>query len=225
MGLLRFFYFPKMIIKLNNYIPSPLLECYDGNSDVWKKQSLLLNKSKSTLITSTSGKGKSSLISSVYGLRKDYSGEVYLNENNIKNLTPKNWSQIRTEKLAIVFQSLNLFPELNAFDNVMIKNQLSHYKSVIEIKEFFETLDMTPYINQAAATLSYGQQQRIAIIRALCQPFETILLDEPFSHLDQENAIIGWNLLKVEAEKQGAQIIITGLGDDTFIDAEQILKL
>ena len=210
-----------MQIKLNNFIPSPLFESFSGDSDLWKKPDLLLNELETTMLISASGKGKTSLVSTIYGIRKDYLGSIYINEQNIVDFSAKKWSSLRTDKLSTVFQSMQLFPELSALDNVTIKNQLTNFKSKIEIEYLFEQLGMPAYKNQLVSQLSFGQQQRIAIIRALCQPYETILLDEPFSHLDNDNAQIAWKLIKTESQKQKAGIIITGLENELFIHADK----
>ena len=73
--------------------------------------------------------------------------------------------------------------------------------------------------------LSFGQQQRVAFIRALCQPFDFIFLDEPISHLDNSNADIMKNILLEEAEQQGAGIIITSIGKTLDLPYTKILKL
>ena len=73
--------------------------------------------------------------------------------------------------------------------------------------------------------LSFGQQQRVAVIRALCQPFDFIFLDEPVSHLDDENGRIIASILAEEAEKQGAGIVVTSIGKHLELDYNRRLKL
>jgi len=214
-----------MNIKLNQFIPSPLSETYSGSSELWKQSGLNLNQQTTTLITSPSGKGKSSLISMIYGLRNDFEGTILIDNKPITEINTKQWSDLRSRKIAVVFQSLKLFDELTAYENILIKNQLTNHKTENEIQEFISILGMTPFMKQPAGTLSFGQQQRIAIIRALCQPFELILLDEPFSHLDKENALTAWDLIKTESKMQNANIIITGLGSDDFLNPDKQLSI
>jgi len=214
-----------MDIKLNQFIPSPLSETYSGGSELWKQSNLHLNQQATTLITSPSGKGKSSLISMIYGLRSDFEGTILINDKSINEISTKQWSDLRSTKIAVVFQSLKLFDELTAYENILIKNQLTNHKTEDEIQEFISILGMTSFMQQPAGTLSFGQQQRIAIIRALCQPFELILLDEPFSHLDRKNAQTSWELIKTESENQNASIIITGLGSDDFLNTDTQLSI
>ena len=214
-----------MDIKLNQFIPSPLSETYSGGSELWKQSNLHLNQQATTLITSPSGKGKSSLISMIYGLRSDFEGTILINDKSINEISTKQWSDLRSTKIAVVFQSLKLFDELTAYENILIKNQLTNHKTEDEIQEFISILGMTSFMQQPAGTLSFGQQQRIAIIRALCQPFELILLDEPFSHLDRKNALTAWELIETESENQNASIIITGLGSDDFLNTDTQLSI
>ena len=214
-----------MQITLNNFIPNPLSETFSGKSDVWRKNNLVLNDAFVTAIISESGKGKSSLLSSVYGLRKDYQGEISIDNKDIRTYDLTNWTYLRRVRLSIVFQSLQLFPKLTAMENIILKNSLRNHKTMDEIQHWISLLGMQPYINQTAATLSFGQQQRIAIIRALCQPYTTILLDEPFSHLDQANAEIAWEIITEESKSKQANIIITGLKQTNFFAADKTLIL
>jgi len=214
-----------MIIEFHNFIPSPLSETFTGGSELWKKQRITISEKTICSIISPSGKGKSSLLNSIYGLRKDYEGSILIDQRNIAEFSPFDWSELRTNKLSIVFQSLNLFPQLSALDNVLIKNKLSNYKTEHEIIKLFQDLGIEKQIKQLAWKLSYGQKQRLAIIRALCQPFDTILLDEPFSHMDKTNAMVAWNTIKSESEKQGASILISELQKEDFITADTSLYI
>ena len=80
---------------------------------------------------------------------------------------------------------------------------------------------MGPFLTQKAETLSYGQRQRIAIVRALAQPFRYLMLDEPFSHLDLDNARLARELIDEQVGAQGATLVVASLGEDygwTFTD-------
>ena len=76
-----------------------------------------------------------------------------------------------------------------------------------------------------AGRMSIGQQQRLAIIRALCQPFDFILLDEPVSHLDEENNRIAAEIIAEEARRQGAGIISTSVGNHLLLDYNKRMHL
>jgi ABC-type lipoprotein export system ATPase subunit len=88
----------------------------------------------------------------------------------------------------LLFQELRLFPELTAYENVEIKNRLTHWKTKQEIENWFEILGIADKLDTQVGKMSFGQQQRVALMRALSQPFDFLLVDEPISHLDEENA-------------------------------------
>lgn len=167
-----------------------------------------------TLVNAGSGRGKTTLLSILFGMRTDYRGEVFFDDVIIRNLGHAAWSHIRTRRLSCVFQDLQLFDDLTAMQNVQIKNRLTGHKSDSDIQLLFEALGVADKLHAAAAKLSRGQKQRVAIIRALCQPFEFLLLDEPFSHLDRANRIQTASLIVGECRKKGAGMILTSLEEE-----------
>lgn len=193
-------------------------------SDVWH-QSLEFVKGEKVLIEAASGTGKSSLCSYIYGYRNDYQGIICFDGKNIKSLGVNEWVEIRKSSLSMLFQDLRLFTELSAWENVQIKNSLTGFKSKKEIKIWFEALGIADKWEVPLGKLSFGQQQRVALIRALCQPFDFIFLDEPVSHLDDENGRIIASILAEEAEKQGAGIVVTSIGKHLELDYNRRLKL
>lgn len=193
-------------------------------SDVWH-QSLEFVKGEKVLIEAASGTGKSSLCSYIYGYRNDYQGIICFDGKNIKSLGVNEWVEIRKSSLSMLFQDLRLFTELSAWENVQIKNSLMGFKSKKEIKTWFEALGIADKWEVPLGKLSFGQQQRVALIRALCQPFDFIFLDEPVSHLDDENGRIMASILAEEAEKQGAGIVVTSIGKHLELDYNRRLKL
>ena len=193
-------------------------------SDVWH-QSLEFVKGEKVLIEAASGTGKSSLCSYIYGYRNDYQGIICFDGKNIQSLGVNEWVEIRKSSLSMLFQDLRLFTELSAWENVQIKNSLTGFKSKKEIKTWFEALGIADKWEVPLGKLSFGQQQRVALIRALCQPFDFIFLDEPVSHLDDENGRIMASILAEEAEKQGAGIVVTSIGKHLELDYNRRLKL
>ena len=127
--------------------------------------------------------------------------------------------------LSLLFQELRLFPELTALENVLLKNRLSGYKSRQEILTLFEAAGIADKVNEKTGILSFGQQQRVAFIRCLCQPFDFILLDEPVSHLDENNARVLARLLEEEAGRQGAGILVTSIGKALPLSYDHTYKL
>lgn len=193
-------------------------------SEVWHRD-LSFQKGKSYLIEAASGTGKSSLCSYIYGYRRDYQGIIAFDERNIRSYSVGQWTEVRKRSLSILFQELRIFPELTALENVLLKNRLTGCKKKKEISLLFEALGISDKMNVKAEQLSFGQQQRVAFVRCLCQPFDFILLDEPISHLDDENATIMSRLLKEEADKQQAGIIVTSIGKHLPMEYDQVLRL
>lgn len=197
-------------IKINKVIPHPLKDFGFSESELWDKE-LVFEKGKYYQIVAHSGIGKSTLINIIYGDRNDYDGNVLFDGQNISALNSKNWNEIRKTKISYVFQGLHLFEELTLLENIQLKNGLTNHASENEIKNWIEAVGLSKHLNQKAVHLSYGQRQRIAVIRAFCQPFDFILLDEPFSHLDQINQTLLLDLIINEAKKNNAGIILTSL--------------
>ena len=168
---------------------------------------------------------RSSFCSYLYGYRDDYSGQIYFDDQDIRRLSVSRWIDLRRHSLSLLFQELRLFPELTAWENVMIKNNLTGYKNDKEIEAFFEQLGIADKKNSLVGKMSFGQQQRVAFIRALCQPFDFIFLDEPISHLDEENGHILSSILLKEAESRGSGVIVTSIGKHLDIRYDKVLRL
>ena len=122
-------------------------------------------------------------------------------------------------------QEMRLFPELTVLDNIQLKNNLSGWKTVKEIEGMLTDLGVADKLNTPVAKLSIGQQQRVAIVRTLCQPFDFIFLDEPVSHLDETNNKIVAELVDSEAKKNNAGIITTSVGNHLLLDSPQFVNL
>lgn len=212
------------IITLQQTLPQVFADRDTIVSDVWH-QSLELKKGEKVLIEAASGTGKSSFCSYIYGYRDDYQGIICFDGKNIKGLNVSEWMEIRKTSFSMLFQELRLFTELTAWENVQIKNSLTGFKQKKEIKLWFEALGIADKWNTPLGKLSFGQQQRVALVRALCQPFDFIFLDEPVSHLDDENGRIMAAILTEEAEKQGAGIVVTSIGKHLELDYHKTLKL
>ncbi len=202
-----------MDISFSKIIPFPLPDSMIKESQVWDKE-FVISEKENILICAESGKGKTTFINILFGLRKDYSGSLLIENKNIKNFGLNELSELRKKKLSIVPQGLLLFDELSVIENIIIKNNLSDFLGKDDILKILEAFDLLQHKDKKAKFLSYGQKQRLAIIRALCQPYDYILLDEPFSHLDDKNKNNALRIISENAEKQNAGIIITSLHDN-----------
>jgi len=213
-----------MDIQFNQVLPTPLSSQNQSENSVWNKDVLLKQGSK-IVVEAPSGKGKSTLIHVLYGLRQDYTGDILLGGQALSQFSPARWSKHRTESLAIVFQDLQLFPELTILENLQVKNNLTNRYTLAELEAFIMQVGLSEKLHEKCGQLSMGQQQRVAIIRALCQPFTWLLMDEPFSHLDVENAKICMDIIQQVCQKNGAGWILTALGDHHISTFDQLITI
>ncbi|AVM52483.1 ABC-type lipoprotein export system ATPase subunit [Bacteroides zoogleoformans] len=211
-------------IRLQKTLPTVFADRNAITSDIWHRD-ITFDKGKRYLIEAASGTGKSSLCSYLYGYRHDYQGIINFDGQNIRSLSVDGWVDIRKQSLSILFQELRLFPELSALENVQLKNRLTDYKKKKDILALFEQLGIADKGNEKVGKLSFGQQQRVAFVRCLCQPFDFIFLDEPVSHLDDENGAVMSRILSDEAERQGAGILITSIGKHLRMEYDHVFKL
>ncbi len=211
-------------IELENTLPAVFAGREENNSEVWLRN-IAFERGKHYLIAAESGTGKSSLCAYLYGYRIDYSGQFLFDGRNISDLSVAEWCDVRKNHIAYLPQDMRLFPELTAMENIQLKNELTHHKTVQEIFDYFEQLGIPEKIDSPVSKLSIGQQQRVAIIRTLCQPADFILLDEPVSHLDEANNAIVARMVTEEATRQGAGIISTSVGNNVKIQVDKEFKL
>lgn len=214
-------------IELHDALPLVFAEHAESirsRSEVWLRN-LTLERGRYYLLEAESGAGKSSFCSFVYGYRSDYQGQIHLSGTEARRLSRRRWAEIRRSEISLLWQELRLFPTLTAWENLLVKNQLTHYKTDVELRQLVDLLGLGERIHQPASKLSLGQRQRLAIIRCLCQSFDFLLLDEPISHLDDANAALVATLLIEEAEARGAAIIATSVGKHLPIDYHHRLKL
>jgi putative ABC transport system ATP-binding protein len=213
-----------MQINLQEIVPDYISKENINGSQVWGKN-ITIKKGEHLHIVASSGTGKTSLIHFIYGLRKDYTGDISYGDTNIKKLSTESFSSFRQNKISIIFQDLKLFEDLTAKENLEIKRMLSPYHQSEKIDEMAQRLGIETKLNQLVKTCSYGEQQRIAIIRSLLQPFEFLLLDEPYSHLDEDNRKKATELLYEECEKRNAAMIFADLKTLDFLKGEKVLLL
>jgi len=214
-----------MTIRLEKMIPLPMLEQDTTDSGIWEQESVLFEQGKHYLVEAPSGKGKTSLLTILYGLRSDYRGTVYLDDQDISQFSWKKWSRLRKEGFSFIFQGLELFDNLTARENIELKNSITGQCSPSRITEMASQLGIESFLNRKAGILSFGQQQRVAILRALCQPFSYLFADECFSHIDSQNRELAYNLIRGECERQGAGLILTSLNNTEDLQTDVRIRL
>lgn len=215
-----------MEISLQSLIPLPLKDRkLHEQSDIWKKD-CVFQQGEWIKIQAPSGTGKTSFQHILYGIRQDYEGQVLYQHQNLKNFDEDALAKLRQEKLSVIFQDLKLFAHLTALENIELKRLLSPgFRTVESIQDMASFLGIDGILHQPAGICSYGEQQRIAIIRALMQPFEWLIMDEPFSHLDHANIQKAVALITNECKARTAGLIITDLEADNHFNYQRELFL
>ncbi|HTL82527.1 MAG TPA: ATP-binding cassette domain-containing protein [Bacteroidia bacterium] len=206
-----------MKIEFRNVLPIPLSDTPLAKGSMWKKE-IVFDTTEFHLAEAASGTGKTTLLSIIYGIRKDFEGTVLFDGKNNAELSLSDWAEWRRAKFSFLFQDLRLFSALTAKENIMVKNELTHTLTSVQVREYAARLGVEQFLDKPCGKLSLGQQQRIAIVRALAQPFEFLLLDEPFSHLDEENSSRAVALIKEVCEQNKAGLILTSLGPDHYFE-------
>ncbi len=211
-------------ISLQQVKPNFLEASQYASSDIWNKN-IQFNKGERIQIVAPSGTGKTSLIHFLYGLRKDYSGEIKIDGQNLDRLNVEKLAVLRQSAISVVFQDLRLFLQHSVEENIEVKKRLGSIESVRSISSMCDQLGISAKLVQRCGTCSYGEQQRVAIIRALQQPFDFILLDEPFSHLDENNRQKAMKLIEEAAEARNATIILADLKPIEYFNADITYQL
>lgn len=186
-------------------------------SQVWRSE-LSFHRGGRYLVESASGGGKSSLAAFLIGSRNDYEGSIWFDDRDARTLSIAEWQDIRRSHIAYLPQELSVFPELSAIDNIRLKMDLTGDVDMPRVEGWLRRLGMESRLDYPAGRLSIGQQQRVALVRSLCQPFDFILLDEPVSHLDEENNRIAARIVEEDAERRGAGIIVFSVGNPLLIE-------
>lgn len=205
-----------MQLQLNRLVPEPLKDRIgDQQSDVWNKEQTI-QPGERIFFRAPSGKGKSTFMHILYGLRRDYTGDALWNGKAARQQDDEQWAGLRSRDLSIVFQDLRLFGDLTVAENIGIKLALTNSVTEQQAKDWLGMLGMAGKWEQRAETLSYGERQRVAIVRSLLQPFTWLLLDEPFSHLDQDNTAKAAALISQRVTENKAGMLVVDLEDNTW---------
>ncbi len=207
-----------MHFSLQNTKPSYMERSELEGSEVYLQENVVFEQGKKYLIKAQSGKGKSSLLNFVYGLNTTFEGQI-------KYANSLSFSVSCQRRFSYVFQDFKLFEDLTVLENIVLKNQLTQHKTQEAIETMLQTVGLLAKKDTLLGKLSLGQRQRVAVIRALCQPFTFLLLDEPFSHLDAVNIKILTTLINQELAAQNAGLLLTSLGSEYLFDYDKILLL
>lgn len=211
-------------IEMKGMLPRVFVSEKIPPSDVWRHD-VAFERGKLYLVEAASGGGKSSMCAYIFGARTDYEGRLLFDGEDAAGISMAGWQALRRRNIAYLPQELSLFPELTAWENIQLKNRVTGYASEKMVERWLEQLGIASRRDYPAGRMSIGQQQRVAIIRSVCQPFDFILLDEPVSHLDEENNRIAATIIAEEARRQGAGVISTSVGNHILLDYNERLRL
>lgn len=214
-----------MRLSIDHIVPIPMKDkINEYNSRVWNQQ-LQFNSGEKLFIQAPSGTGKTTLVHFLYGLRKDYEGSIRWGSFKMQDIDKEQLSQLRAASVSVIFQDMRLFPELTTWENLEVKRRLTNTVSEYDAEKWMDKLGIKHKMDSPASKLSYGEQQRVAIVRAMLQPFEWLVMDEPFSHLDHANRQRAIALINEVTEMNKAGILLADLDDNDYFTYTRKLLL
>ncbi|GEO10921.1 ATP-binding cassette domain-containing protein [Segetibacter aerophilus] len=215
-----------MEIQLQQLVPIPLKEKFSQRpSNIWNT-GIAFRAGDWIKIVAPSGTGKTTLMNILYKVRHDYEGSVKWDNRDLKSITGDDLAKLRQQNVSVIFQDLRLFENLTARENIELNRVLQKpFYEAATIDDMAGLLGISHILEQRAGVCSYGEQQRIAIIRALVQPFEWLIMDEPFSHLDNANTHKAADLIATECKKRKAGFVLTDLDEDSLFPYTHVYSL
>ena len=185
-----------------------------------------INKGEFVAIVGTSGSGKSTLLHMLGGLDRASEGKIIIENNDIFNMNDEELTIFRRRNVWFIFQSYNLVPILNVYENIVLPIELDGCKIDEKyINEIIDILGLTSKVNELPNNLSGGQQQRVAIARALATKPSIILADEPTGNLDSKTEQDVLGLLKITSQKFSQTIIMITHNEQIAQMAERIIRI
>lgn len=206
------------------------LKKYYGTGDTAVKAldgvSLTIRNGEFAAIVGTSGSGKSTLLHMLGGLDRPSEGQVFVGGKDIFSLKDDELTIFRRRKVGFIFQSYNLVPVLNVYENIVLPIELDGDKVDREhIHNIIKTLGLEGKVNNLPSQLSGGQQQRVAIARALATKPAIILADEPTGNLDSKTSLDVLSLLKVTSDKFKQTIVMITHNEEIAQTADRIIRI
>lgn len=187
---------------------------------------LSVEKGEFVAIVGTSGSGKSTLLHMLGGLDHPTSGSVFVDGKDIFSLKEEALTIFRRRKIGFVFQSYNLVPVLNVYENIVLPIELDGGKIKKEfIQQIVNTLGLDERLDALPSRLSGGQQQRVAIARALATAPAILLADEPTGNLDSKTSQDVLNLLKISSQKFAQTIVMITHNEEIAQLADRIIRI
>lgn len=184
-----------------------------GNTQILKNVSLSVNKAEILSLVGPSGAGKSTLLSILGTLEKPSEGKVWIDHQDVFQLSPGKLASFRNHHIGFVFQFHHLLPEFTALENVFIPaliKGISRREAEIKAKKLLERVGLSHRLHHKPSELSGGEQQRVAVARALVNDPVVVFADEPTGNLDSHNAESLHQLFfELRSELQQTFVIVT----------------
>ena len=196
--------------------------------EVLKSVSLQIEREKISVIIGASGAGKSTLLHILGTLDRPDGGKVFYNEQNIFSLSDDKLAKFRNKNIGFVFPFHHLLPEFTAVENVAIPKMIggvSKNAALIKAEELLIAVGLEERINHKPAELSGGEQQRIAVARALANDPSIIFADEPTGNLDSANSKILHNILIDLRDKYGKTFVIVSHNKELVELADTVYEM
>ena len=188
--------------------------------------SLNLRDNEFVAILGPSGSGKTTLLNVIGGLDRYDSGDLIINGISTKKYTDRDWDSYRNHTIGFVFQSYNLVPVLNVYENIVLPIELDgNTVDKTYVNQVVEVLGLADRLQSLPSQLSGGQQQRVAIARALATKPAILLADEPTGNLDSKTSQDVLGLLKVTGEKFGQTIVMITHNEEIAQLADRIIRI
>lgn len=206
------------------------LKKYYGKGDTTVKAvdgiDLQIETGKFTSIIGTSGSGKSTLLHCMAGLDKPTDGVVMLGDKNLYDLSDNELSKIRRQEFGFIFQSFNLIPVINVYDNIALPILLDGKKpDKIYIDSIVKAIGLEEQVKKFPNELSGGQQQRVAIARALANRPSVIFADEPTGNLDSKTTEEVMEILKNTVKDFGRTLVMITHNQEIAETADRIITI
>ncbi len=211
---------------MNSIVAKDLVKIYNQKVTALKEVSITINQGEFIVVMGHSGSGKSTLLQMIGLLDLPTSGSIFINSRDVSKLPKNAVADVRKKSLGFVFQAFHLNPQLKAYENVMLPMLINpEYKNKAEMekkaKELIDVVGLSERAEHYPRQLSGGEQQRVAVARALANDPDFILADEPTGNLDSENEVVIFTLLK-ELAQQGKGIMVVSHNESILEYADRV---
>lgn len=196
-----------------------------GINDVVNIESLHVEEGEQTALAGESGSGKTTLLNLIAGILRADEGSIMLAGTDLESLTEGQRDQLRARTLGYIFQTFNLLQGYTAVENVMLGMMFGPGTDRAAAISLLERVGLKNRINYLPRQMSIGQQQRVAVARALANHPKLVLADEPTGHLDYKRAMESLNLIKDICREKGAALLLVSHDRDVLSSFKSVINL